>query len=56
MHGSHCIKHSSNVQTTISLSSGESEFYAIVKAAAVGLSQQALLHDLGHQGGFENPQ
>ena len=47
MHGSHCIKHSSNVQTTISLSSGESEFYAIVKAAAVGLSQQALLHDWG---------
>ena len=47
MHGSHCIKHSSNVQTTVSLSSGESEFYAIVKAGAVGLSQQALLHDWG---------
>ena len=41
MHGSHCIKHSSNVRTTVSLSSGESEFYAIVKAGAVGLSQQA---------------
>ncbi|CAE7240586.1 unnamed protein product [Symbiodinium natans] len=49
MYGSHCIKHSSNVQTTVSLSSGESEFYAIVKASAVGLSQQALLHDWGIQ-------
>ena len=29
MLGSHCVKHSSNVQSTISLSSGESEFYAM---------------------------
>lgn len=47
MHGSHCIKHSSNIQSTISLSSGESEFYAIVKAAGTGLSIQALLSDWG---------
>lgn len=32
MLGSHCIKHSSNLQSTVSLSSGESEFYALVKA------------------------
>ena len=47
MWGSHNIKHSSNIQSTISLSSGESEFYPIVKAAAVSLSIQALMADWG---------
>jgi hypothetical protein len=36
--------HSSNIQPTISLASGEREYYAIVKATA-GLSIQALLSD-----------
>jgi hypothetical protein len=47
MFGSHCIKHSSNIQSTVSLSSGESEYYAIVRAAATGLSIQAFLSDWG---------
>ena len=43
----HCVKHSSNLQSTIALSSGESEYYAAVKAAALGLSLKALLADWG---------
>ena len=39
------IKMSSNIQSTIALSSGESEYYALVKAAAIGLSLVALLKD-----------
>ena len=39
------IKTSSNVQSTIAFSSGESEYYAWVKAAAAGLSLVALLQD-----------
>ena len=41
--GRHCVKHGSNLQSTIALSSGESEYYALVKAAAIGLSIQALM-------------
>ena len=43
--GRHCVKHGSNLQSTIALSSGESEYYALVKAAAIGLSIQALMAD-----------
>ncbi|CAE7245381.1 unnamed protein product [Symbiodinium sp. CCMP2592] len=43
MAGRHCIKSSSTLQSTISLSSGESEYYAIVKGAALTLSMVALL-------------
>ena len=35
MLGRHCIKHLSNLQSTIALSSGESEYYAFVKAAQI---------------------
>ena len=41
--GRHVVKHSSTLQSTISLSSGESEFYAIVKGVATGYSIQELL-------------
>ena len=41
-HGSHTIKHSSSLQSTISLSSGEAEFYAVVKATSLGISLQEL--------------
>ena len=44
MWGRHCIMHSSNKQSTFSLASGKSEYYAIVKATA-GLSIQAPLSD-----------
>ncbi len=35
--GNHCVKTYSQTQETIALSSGESEFYEIAKAAAMGL-------------------
>ena len=47
--GRHCIKHLSNLQSTIALSSGESEYYALVKAAQIGLGVRALLEDFGIQ-------
>ena len=45
MFGRHCVKHSSNIQSTVALSSGESEYYAATKACALGMSIQALLED-----------
>ena len=45
----HCIKHLSNLQSTIALSSGESDYYALVKAAQIGLGVRALLEDFGVQ-------
>ena len=45
--GRHTIKTTSNLQSTIALSSGESEFYALVRACAFGLSVQALYRDWG---------
>ena len=45
--GKHTCKHQSNLQSTIGLSSGESEWYGIVKGAAVGLGLQSLLRDWG---------
>ena len=47
MLGSHCIKHSSNLQSTVSLSSGESEFYALVKAGCVGLGLKTMMSEWG---------
>ncbi len=47
MFGGHCIKAYSQTQKTIGLSSGESEFYGIVKAAAMGLGVKGLMGDLG---------
>eukprot|EP00435_Cladocopium_sp_Y103_P058260 s42_g20.t1 len=45
MLGACCVKHSSNLQSTVSLSSGESEFYALVSAASIGLGIKAMLDD-----------
>ena len=47
MFGSHCIKTYSQTQETIALSSGESEFYGVVKAAAMGIGMKGLMEDLG---------
>lgn len=47
MFGQHCLKSSSSVQTTIRLSSGESEYYACVKGSCHGLGVKALLQDWG---------
>ena len=43
--GRHTVKHGCNMQTTIALSSGESEYYGIVKGAQIGLGMQTLLED-----------
>ena len=47
MLGSHLIKSWSSTQSSISLSSGEAEFYGVVKASGVSLGYQALLKDVG---------
>ena len=45
--GGHCVKTSSNLQSIVTLSVGEAEFYALTKVCAVGLGIQALLSDWG---------
>ena len=45
--GTHVLKRSSNIQSTIALSTGESEYYALVKGGSVGLGLQSLCADLG---------
>ena len=47
MLGDHWIKSWSNTQAIIALSSGEAEYYGIVKAGSVGLGMKAMLGDLG---------
>ena len=47
MLGGHCVKTYSLTQDTIALSSGESEFYGIVKAATQGLGIKGLMMDMG---------
>ena len=47
MLGRHVLKTWSSTQPTISLSSGEAEFYGVVKAAGLALGQQSVLRDLG---------
>ena len=47
MLGKHMIKSWSSTQATVSLSSGEAEFYGCVKAAGIGLGYKSLLQDLG---------
>ena len=47
MHGSHCVKNWSSTQAIIALSSGEAEYYGLVKASSVGLGCKALLKDVG---------
>ena len=46
MIGSHPIKAWSKSQSLIALSSGESELYATLKAAADGLGRQSIARDL----------
>ena len=46
-YGRHSLRHSSNLQSTVSLSSGESEFYALVKAVASGMATQELFRSWG---------
>ena len=45
-YGSHILKSWSSTQTVIALSSGESEFYSIVKGSSQSLGLQALMKGL----------
>ena len=45
--GEHILKTYSSTQPTISLSSGEAEFYGVVRATGAALGQQSLFADLG---------
>jgi hypothetical protein len=47
MLGSHTIKTWSSTQSVIALSSGEAEYYGMVKAAAQGIGAKAMLLDFG---------
>ena len=47
MLGSHLVKHSSTSQTTVALSSGESEYYAMLKGSTHALGLQSMLYDFG---------
>ena len=47
MLGRHPVKHAANLQSTVSLSSGESEFYALVKGGSMGLALRSLFEDWG---------
>ncbi len=49
MLGSHCLKTHSQTQDTIALSSGESEFHGIGKAATMGVGIKSLFGDLGFE-------
>ena len=47
MIGQHCIRTWSSTQPSVTLSSGEAEYYGLVKAAGAGLGHQSLMMDLG---------
>ena len=47
MHGAHLIKTWSTTQSVIALSSGESEYYGLVKGASQGIGMRAMLTELG---------
>ena len=47
MLGSHCLRTWSSTQPSVTLSSGEAEYYGLVKAAGAGLGHQSLMMDLG---------
>ena len=47
MIGQHCIRTWSSTQPSVTLSSGEAEYYGLVKAAGAGLGHQSLMQDLG---------
>ena len=47
MRDAHCLKVLRYKQSTISLSSGDSEYYEIVKCAAIGLGARSMLADFG---------
>ena len=51
MLGGHMLKSWSSTQPSVSLSSGEAEYYGLVKASGIALGQQSLMRDLGMEVG-----
>ena len=47
MHGTHCLKSWSSAQRVIAGSSGEAEYYGIVKGGSNSLGMRPLMSDLG---------
>ena len=47
MVGSHLLKFWSSIQAGVAMSSGEAEFYGVVRGAGQGLGYQSLIKDLG---------
>ena len=47
MIGAHVIRTWSSTQPSVTLSSGEAEFYGLVKAAGAGLGHQSIMRDFG---------
>ena len=45
--GSHLLKSWSSTQQSAALSSGEAEYYGVVKGASIGLGMVAMLKDVG---------
>ena len=45
--GSHCIKTWSSTQAVIALSSGEAEYYGLVRGAAQGIGVRSMLKEVG---------
>ena len=51
--GMHCVKSWSTTQAVIATSSGESEYYGMVKGASQGLGIKAIMGDLGMEVGMK---
>ena len=49
MSGTHCVKSWATTQAFISLSSGESEYYGVVKATSILMGMKSMLSDMGVQ-------
>ena len=47
MHGTHLLKSWSSTQSVVALSSGEAEYYGLVKGASIGLGIQSMFGDFG---------
>merc|ERR1711966_544547 len=45
--GEHCIKMWSSIQKGVALSSGEAEYYALVKGGSIGIGICSMLNDFG---------
>ena len=45
--GNHVVKHWSTTQNTVALSSGEAEYYGMVKGGSTALGMRSMLSDLG---------